>query len=385
MCIVVNDQEKCGFKQVSTDFALNYITDQTVANQASQTNITHEKDCTSGTANGYALLNPNLQSGVSAAANPDINSQGIVRVCSTNNPGSNVGSGRWAAVGYCDDPSLKCWIDEQSIKAAINMNSIQNSTLSAVNKYNQDVLLDEKAWFLSGEFSTYVKTITDDLTSNDVTKLNDAISVTTDLLNEKRTGKKIFFDYQKAYLTLLKAEAYGKLAESDKTQTDLSTASAAASVASNVDCVSFAQDEQACNSHLECSMDSTGSCVSTTATTSTTTTATQTTATTTAPSLLGLYILVNSKYALVEGVNIIKTSNFPVSIKQDSSWGTDFNVYLTFKDKESLVCEDGFDKQGYCPVLLDQNMNPAQFKIRVTDLAGKTIIESDKYTITNSK
>jgi len=218
MCIVINDQEKCGFKQVSTDFALNYITDTAVANAASQTNISTEKGCTTGSVNAYALLNPNLESGVSSALTSDVYSQGIVRVCSTNSPGSNTGSGRWSIVGYCDDPSLKCWVDEQSIKSSIYTKSLENSTLSAVNEYNQNVILNG-SYYSSGDFSEKIESINTALNSGDVSKINEALSLAVSLI-DGTSSKRIFYDYQKAYLMILKAHCYSKLAEFVKVESD---------------------------------------------------------------------------------------------------------------------------------------------------------------------
>jgi hypothetical protein len=40
-----------------------------------------------GTTSAYSLLNLNVQSGVENTLSPDIYSQGIVRVCATDNPG----------------------------------------------------------------------------------------------------------------------------------------------------------------------------------------------------------------------------------------------------------------------------------------------------------
>jgi len=61
LCIVVNGQEECGFKQVSTSFAVNYVNDLYLAEQATE-NVTTEKECKSGTTSFYSLLNLNAES-----------------------------------------------------------------------------------------------------------------------------------------------------------------------------------------------------------------------------------------------------------------------------------------------------------------------------------
>lgn len=119
LCVRVNTQEECGFKQVSTSFALNYLRDKYIEQQAGNTKITSEKTCISGTASAYGLLNPNLQSGVEEAAMPELYNRGITRVCATNNPGEPTSPERWQDVGYCDSTKIRCWIDRESISDAI--------------------------------------------------------------------------------------------------------------------------------------------------------------------------------------------------------------------------------------------------------------------------
>src|SRR3989344_5394838 len=48
LCVSVNAQEECGFKQVSTEFALDYINDKYIEEQASQVDIKSESECILG-------------------------------------------------------------------------------------------------------------------------------------------------------------------------------------------------------------------------------------------------------------------------------------------------------------------------------------------------
>ncbi|MFA5174003.1 MAG: hypothetical protein WC438_02370 [Candidatus Pacearchaeota archaeon] len=116
LCIEVNGKEECGFGQVSTDFAINYITDTYIAGQATQ-NISNTIECVSTT-------------------------NGLIRVCATNNPSANTPSAinasseydRWKQVGTCDDKNVKCWIDTESVKDALAGNpGLTNSSLSEIN------------------------------------------------------------------------------------------------------------------------------------------------------------------------------------------------------------------------------------------------------------
>jgi len=135
LCVRINGEEKCGFKQVSTSFAVNYLRDKYVQDQLNQTNIKTERECISGSPGALALANPNLQAGVEDAAIPNIYERGIVRVCSSGNPGSAVDPSRWVEVGYCDDKSISCWLDKESVDRAITPGNIgvKNQTISDLN------------------------------------------------------------------------------------------------------------------------------------------------------------------------------------------------------------------------------------------------------------
>jgi len=89
MCIVVNGQEECGFKQVTTSFAVDYVTEMYVASQANNLNITSEAECIGGSPNLFSLLNTQVLEGVEeATVNPAIYNRGVIRVCATDDPGS---------------------------------------------------------------------------------------------------------------------------------------------------------------------------------------------------------------------------------------------------------------------------------------------------------
>ncbi len=118
MCLVVNDQEECGFNSVSTDFAVDVINDLYVQEQGNARGITTEDECISGTSSIYSLLNPNVQEGVDNAINPDVSLLGITRICATQNPGVGKDSKNWQSVGYCGSKNLTCWLDNKSVQNA---------------------------------------------------------------------------------------------------------------------------------------------------------------------------------------------------------------------------------------------------------------------------
>lgn len=202
LCISVNDQEECGFKSVTTEFAINYAKDEYLSNQAETTKITTQKECISGTTSLYNLLNLNVQEGVESAIDPAIYTQGITRVCATSNPGKNsdtnydTDNARWVDVGYCDDKNMKCWIDTESVKEVIKTVSVEENTLENLTETTISTLQKEGIYLSESEFNSKVKEIE----------------------SEEEYGNKILliegiFDkspwsYQKAKLLLLKGDTY---------------------------------------------------------------------------------------------------------------------------------------------------------------------------------
>jgi hypothetical protein len=157
LCVVINAQEECGFKQVTTSFALDYLANKQVEDIVKDTDITTEKACVSGNPSALSMAQLNLQAGASEVLNPEIAMRGVVRVCASENPDVGVvaedwvrcnenkdcsddygfncslskgycesesepglmqkkGS-RWKDVGYCGDTNLRCWLDTDSVKS----------------------------------------------------------------------------------------------------------------------------------------------------------------------------------------------------------------------------------------------------------------------------
>ena len=206
LCIRVNAQESCGYKKVTTEFALNYINDQYLKEQASQTNINSEVTCVSGTPSLYSLVNPNLQAGLGDVVNPNLYNQGIVRVCSSDNPGKGTDalagtkSGRWQEVGTCDDGrgQIKCYIDTKSIKDQIKTISIEDETLESVSNSISEKLLEERK-----------------IVDNEIKKIEDETDpkkriarITNELIG------KAYLNLQKAKLYLLRGDAYAEIVDS---------------------------------------------------------------------------------------------------------------------------------------------------------------------------
>jgi hypothetical protein len=143
LCININGQDECGFGKVSTSFAVNYVTDLYVKEQAGQ-EIDSSEDCVSGTPSVYSLAQPNLQAGAEEVINQELYNQGIVRVCSTYNPGRQLNAkgeydttnstyDRWKDVGHCGDKTIRCWLDTESVKDVIKNKELETQALKEVD------------------------------------------------------------------------------------------------------------------------------------------------------------------------------------------------------------------------------------------------------------
>ena len=210
LCINVNGQEECGFGQVSTNFAVDYIKDQYINQQSTQTDIKTEKQCISGTASLYSLLNPNVQEGAGDLIDPQIYNKGIIRICATDNPGSSSDpyygqkNQRWIQVGYCGDQKMKCWVDTNSLGDAFEFSYNEEQALKELGDIfvNQTLYAESSTYFKNdAEFKVAVQKIKDEDSSEEKIKFIEKIFANA------------FFNHQKAYLYFLRGLAYGDLSK----------------------------------------------------------------------------------------------------------------------------------------------------------------------------
>lgn len=134
LCVRINNQEECGFGQVSTSFLVNQLSDSYVSEQINQNDIRTERECISGSASVKALLQGNIQEGLTDVVNPEIYNRGVVRICGTDNPGSGTDPTRFVVVGNCGTEKLKCWLDKTSVDNAITDSNLglKNATLQTL-------------------------------------------------------------------------------------------------------------------------------------------------------------------------------------------------------------------------------------------------------------
>ncbi len=214
MCIRVNNQEECGFKEVTTSAAINYVKDEYIKSQATETDISTEAECVSGTINTGSVLagvlSPNIGEGAKDIIEPEIYKRGIIRICAHDNPGVGTdakaeGEGsRWTQAGWCDENrGIRCWLDTDSVADVIKTKSVEGDTLSEVNENYMDYL--RKTTDVSGAESAI-----DNLNENsDAKKIIEEVN--------KYFGKLIMNDYKIKALKL-RAYAYGILATAKKSE-----------------------------------------------------------------------------------------------------------------------------------------------------------------------
>ena len=205
MCINVNGQEECGFKQVSTSFAVDYVTDEYLAKQSKEREIKTETECIAGSASAYSLLSPNIQGAAEEIVNPAIYDRGIIRICATDNPGKGTdpyaeGEGsRWVEVGYCDNKKIKCWLDTKSVKNVIQGRDIEEDVLKTVTENQLEILRNREGYIGEEEFSDKITEIDEEKDSN------KKIGIINEIFD------KVFLNSEKAYLLFLRGNAYGEL------------------------------------------------------------------------------------------------------------------------------------------------------------------------------
>ena len=222
LCVRINTKDHCGFKQVSTSFALNYIRDKTLEDQAAA-EVKTERACVAGSPHIGSLLTPNLQQGIEEVISPELYNQGIIRVCSTGDPGEGSDEGRWKKVGFCDQSHIGCWVDQRSVEASIKGKGIEAQTIEQLNALNTEQLIAEgkfdnaKGKEEIDKFENRHRVIVDP----EAKQIRDTRTLSADRLTKLKTFEQeaegnlslIIFNIQKARLLFVKATVYDNLAK----------------------------------------------------------------------------------------------------------------------------------------------------------------------------
>jgi hypothetical protein len=213
LCVRINDNEQCGFNSVTSDFGLNQLSDKYAQRQMTDKGVTTEKGCISGNPNALALINLNVQAGVESVIDPQIYNNGIVRICSTKNPGSSTDNTRFVAVGYCDDPRVICWLDKNSVSNAISQSNIgvKNATLQELENMTIANIGASGELYTIAVAESVITALKAKYAALILTKSN--VANATALLDEITTeSQKIYLNSQKADIALLKARVKDKIA-----------------------------------------------------------------------------------------------------------------------------------------------------------------------------
>jgi len=207
LCVVVNGNEQCGFKQVSTSFAINQLRDEFVNGEITNSQVTTENGCVSGGVSPLALLNPGVQGVAEEAVSGSLSARGITRICATQNPGLSTEPGRFTDVGYCGNQDVRCWLDKKSVDSALTDNNVgvRDRTISEIEDIQFGNLARQGEVFDNGTMEEVIRNIESRvssyggrnpkiLTENEARLLISEISLAYD---------KAFFNHHKARLIIL--------------------------------------------------------------------------------------------------------------------------------------------------------------------------------------
>lgn len=140
ICIRINDKETCGFGQASTNFAVNELQNYYLESELDK-GVKTAKDCVSGEPTIIPTATLNIQSYVESSLEPQIYKRGIIRVCSSRNPGEPIQQQeRFKAIGYCDSQNIVCWLDMNSVNESVSDLGIRSDII------NESEFKDIKYW-----------------------------------------------------------------------------------------------------------------------------------------------------------------------------------------------------------------------------------------------
>ena len=223
LCVRINEVERCGFKQVSTDVGINVLRDEFVQNELDNVDIKTEEECKSGSSSIGSLLQPNLQAGAQDVLNPSIGARGIVRICATRDPGASTEPGRYVDVGYCGEQKVRCWLDKNSVSNALTNENLgaKNETLSVLEQRQKELLGDQGLYVSDTQINSILRILSDEvgkLVGDYRNKRQDPGESVKKIKLEIDTafgvfGEKLIYNHHKAEVALLRARLTGLLGE----------------------------------------------------------------------------------------------------------------------------------------------------------------------------
>jgi len=220
LCVRLAGKDYCGFGRASTGLALGYISQDYIREQATKP-AKNAEECVSGVASLSGSLSPNLQAGMESLISPSAEKSGVVRVCSSNNPGKGVNEGRWTPVGVCtEDESIKCWLDENSILENIDIEEIRGKALSEIKRFGLDHI---DGLYYKPEAAKKKLNALNEITKNEKNQIKNQADLKKLILDdveemletgtreEGDTSKRLAFDYEQARARLIRARGWRAL------------------------------------------------------------------------------------------------------------------------------------------------------------------------------
>ncbi|MEM4719285.1 MAG: hypothetical protein QXG18_00250 [Candidatus Pacearchaeota archaeon] len=215
LCVQINEREYCGFKQVTSDVGLDYLAKMQAREEAEKTGIETESQCVSGSSSIAGLTSSfNVQEGVQSSVKPELYRMGIVRVCSSENPGKGTSEEtKWKIVGYCGNTNIKCWLSKDSI----NQNTISLLGMVGTVKKAEEVINNPNliSTAMTEEETrailTYIKTMISDLSIKTNEDIDYKIKPIID--NISKVEKEGAFDFLQAEAHYLKTLLYLRIVD----------------------------------------------------------------------------------------------------------------------------------------------------------------------------
>lgn len=212
LCVRINNEERCGFKEVTTSFFANYVSDKVAASEINNTDVNSESECISGSQNLGYLINGAIQPALEETVYPQASERGIVRICSSVNPGLNTDPTRFVNVGNCGEQTVFCWLDKKSVNNALSGNSsIKTNLLNSLgNEQINDYISSSGSAYPIDQAVASIKKYSADV---DVkvglpftqASANEASKLITEIDNNFGAGlDKLVLNHHKAQVVLMK-------------------------------------------------------------------------------------------------------------------------------------------------------------------------------------
>lgn len=139
VCVNINGQDKCFKGSGSTSFAIQELQNYYLEDQIKK-NIKTEIECSAGKASLVPVPSLNLQTQVQSQLQPAVYKRGIIRICASDDPGAGTEqTDRYKKVGYCDNPSVGCWLDMNTVNDSIS----DLGMVKDIYNYTNDLALKE--------------------------------------------------------------------------------------------------------------------------------------------------------------------------------------------------------------------------------------------------